>query len=251
MFKSASISLLSDYFHNYEHPGTYQQFDHDTFHWLPDEITGINPSFYLKKDAVITEQDQMEYTSYFLKEWTGRKSVHWKIFSCLFIERLKRTSTRTLPMGITVTNTVRHNTTAGISKYRTIIRAKPDPSRRFRCLICNRGFQSHSFSAACSFRRLSVGFGTIAAVRTAAISHDHMTACGRSPTHDAVLSDQDRGRPRGPAPPTPPCVRVRTRRLGSVDRLRTDRGKSERAEVPIGQCDAKRRAAAKPPRIMR
>ena len=26
--------------------------------------------------------------------------------------------------------------------------------------------------------------------------------------------DRDRGEPRGPSPPTPPCVRVRTRRFG-------------------------------------
>ena len=31
-------------------------------------------------------------------------------------------------------------------------------------------------------------------------------------------SNRDRGRPRGPTPPTPPCVRVRTRRFGSVTR---------------------------------
>ena len=30
--------------------------------------------------------------------------------------------------------------------------------------------------------------------------------------------NRDRGRPRGPTPPTPPCVRVRTRRFGSVTR---------------------------------
>ncbi|CAG9219792.1 hypothetical protein BCAR13_410127 [Paraburkholderia caribensis] len=31
--------------------------------------------------------------------------------------------------------------------------------------------------------------------------------------------NRDRGEPHGPTPPTPPCVRVRTRRFGSVDRL--------------------------------
>src|SRR5471032_2507082 len=30
--------------------------------------------------------------------------------------------------------------------------------------------------------------------------------------------NRDRGRPRGPTPPTPPCVRVRTRRFGLVTR---------------------------------
>lgn len=73
MFKSASISRLSDYFHNYKHPGAYQQFDHDTFQWLPDEITGVNPSFHLRKDGVITEQDQMGYTSYFFEGMDGEE----------------------------------------------------------------------------------------------------------------------------------------------------------------------------------
>ncbi|AMV42290.1 DUF6602 domain-containing protein [Paraburkholderia caribensis] len=71
IFKSASISRLNDYFHNYKHPGAYQEFDHDTFQWLPDEITGVNPSFHLTKDAVITDQDQMGYTSYFFEGMDG------------------------------------------------------------------------------------------------------------------------------------------------------------------------------------
>src|SRR5471032_1187899 len=33
------------------------------------------------------------------------------------------------------------------------------------------------------------------------------------------VRNRDRGRPRGPTPHTPPCVRVRTRQFGSVDRL--------------------------------
>ncbi|WP_232316879.1 LysR substrate-binding domain-containing protein, partial [Candidatus Burkholderia verschuerenii] len=43
-----------------------------------------------------------------------------------------------------------------------------------------------------------------------------------------LLADRDRGRPRGPTPPTPPCVRVRTRRFGSVDRRWTDRRQAQR-----------------------
>lgn len=71
IFKAVSISRLSQYFHNYKHPGEYQQFDHDTFYWLPDEITGINPSFHLSKDGVITDRDQMGYTSYFFDGLDG------------------------------------------------------------------------------------------------------------------------------------------------------------------------------------
>ena len=36
----------------------------------------------------------------------------------------------------------------------------------------------------------------------------------------AIPADRDRGRPRGPTPSTPPCVRVRTRRLVGSSGLR-------------------------------
>src|SRR5471030_3382391 len=35
---------------------------------------------------------------------------------------------------------------------------------------------------------------------------------------NTASQNRDRGRPRGPTPPTPPCVRVRTRRFGLVTR---------------------------------
>ncbi|WP_446430438.1 phage integrase central domain-containing protein, partial [Paraburkholderia atlantica] len=41
----------------------------------------------------------------------------------------------------------------------------------------------------------------------------------RGKTIRYLRQNRDRGRPRGPTPPTPPCVRVRTRRFGSVSRL--------------------------------
>lgn len=59
--------------------------------------------------------------------------------------------------------------------------------------------------------------------------------------------DRDRVRPRGPTPPLPPCVRVRTRQFGLVDRLSTNRWKPERADVAIGQGDVQRRAPTQPP----
>ncbi|TBW60225.1 hypothetical protein EZV77_19405 [Burkholderia thailandensis] len=71
IFNSTSIKSLRKYFHNYKHPGEYQQFDHDTFQWLPDEITGINPSFHLTKDGVISDRDEMGYTSYFFDGLDG------------------------------------------------------------------------------------------------------------------------------------------------------------------------------------
>jgi len=59
IFNSKSIDKIGDYFHSYKHEGDYQLFDHDTFQFLPDEITGINESFHLCKDSVITDRDMI------------------------------------------------------------------------------------------------------------------------------------------------------------------------------------------------
>ena len=64
IYNSKGIGAIAGYLKNYEHPGEYQLFDHDTFGYLPDTITGINASFHLAKDMVITERDQIGYSSY-------------------------------------------------------------------------------------------------------------------------------------------------------------------------------------------
>ncbi|WP_335954378.1 DUF6602 domain-containing protein [Acinetobacter guillouiae] len=64
IYNAATINNLNLYFHSFKHSGTYQNFDHDTFQNLPDAITGIDSSYHLKKDAIITESDQIGYTSY-------------------------------------------------------------------------------------------------------------------------------------------------------------------------------------------
>ncbi|MEX3982821.1 DUF6602 domain-containing protein [Paraburkholderia sp. EG287A] len=71
MFNSIEIERLGEYFRTYKHPGEYQEFDHDTFFDLPDAITGINPSFHLEKDYVISDSDQMGYTSHFFDGMNG------------------------------------------------------------------------------------------------------------------------------------------------------------------------------------
>ncbi|MFK7810667.1 MAG: DUF6602 domain-containing protein [Saprospiraceae bacterium] len=64
IYNSPNTGKLNEYFQNYTHPGDYQEFDHDTFQYLPDTITGINSSFHLRKDYVVFESDMMGYTSY-------------------------------------------------------------------------------------------------------------------------------------------------------------------------------------------
>jgi hypothetical protein len=71
IFNSKDINNINDYFDSYKHEGDYQYFDHDTFLMLPDEITGINESYHLKKDYVIVDNDSMGYTSYFYTDSQG------------------------------------------------------------------------------------------------------------------------------------------------------------------------------------
>lgn len=71
VYNSCNIFNLSGYFHSYKHKGDYQQFDHDTFQLLPDEITGINNSYHLKKDYVVLDRDMMGYSSYFFEDNEG------------------------------------------------------------------------------------------------------------------------------------------------------------------------------------
>ncbi|WP_462384116.1 DUF6602 domain-containing protein [Pseudomonas sp. Marseille-QA0892] len=71
IFNSNSIEKIGDYFHSYQHDGNYQLFDHDTFQYLPDEITGINESYHLRKDSVITDRDMIGYSSWFYEDSKG------------------------------------------------------------------------------------------------------------------------------------------------------------------------------------
>jgi hypothetical protein len=68
IYNSRSISHINRYFQTYKHEGGHQSFDHDTFQFLPDTITGINTSFHLKKSAVITDSDMLGYMSWFYKD---------------------------------------------------------------------------------------------------------------------------------------------------------------------------------------
>lgn len=71
IFNSKEMRHIDSYLHSYKHEGAYQFFDHDTFQLLPDEITGINSSFHLKKDYVITDRDMVGYSSWFYEDSQG------------------------------------------------------------------------------------------------------------------------------------------------------------------------------------
>jgi len=71
IFNSSSIEKIESYFHSYQHKSDHQIFDHDTFQYLPDEITGINESYHLRKDSVITDRDMIGYSSWFYEDSKG------------------------------------------------------------------------------------------------------------------------------------------------------------------------------------
>jgi hypothetical protein len=71
IFNSNSIDKIGSYLHSYKHDGDDQLFDHDTFQYLPDEITGINESFHLSKDYVVFKKDMIGYSSWFYEDNEG------------------------------------------------------------------------------------------------------------------------------------------------------------------------------------
>lgn len=89
IYNAATSAKLDEYFHNYKHPGSYQKFDHDTFQNLPETITGIKSSYYLKKSNVVFQRDAMGYISYNYIDNTNTdisslelffKNIHNKVF---------------------------------------------------------------------------------------------------------------------------------------------------------------------------
>ena len=81
---------------------------------------------------------------------------------------------------------------------------------------------------------------------------DPLTALERSDRRAFLqrAMNRDRGEPRGPAPPTPPCVRVRTRRFGwmRVHRVWCSLGVRRRAPPGAIRSPARRRSGLHPSR---
>ncbi|HEP8970178.1 TPA: hypothetical protein VDU83_002515 [Pseudomonas aeruginosa] len=71
MFNAPTLRRVSHHFHSYQHPGEYQEFDWDTFHFLPDEITGLDHSYHLQKAEVIHDRDGVGYLSHFYHDAEG------------------------------------------------------------------------------------------------------------------------------------------------------------------------------------
>lgn len=71
MFNAPGWERVDMWFHQYPHPGRHKEFDHDTYHWLPDEIVGLDSSYLLRKSYVIIDRDGLGYMSYFYKDQEG------------------------------------------------------------------------------------------------------------------------------------------------------------------------------------
>jgi hypothetical protein len=71
IYKAPSIQSLNKLFLSYEHPDLRHEFDHDTFQYLPDEITAINNSYHLKKAYVDSGRDMAGYDSFVFENQEG------------------------------------------------------------------------------------------------------------------------------------------------------------------------------------
>jgi len=71
IFNSKNLESIEQYLKSYKHKGNYQQFDHDTFQLLPDEITGINESYHLEKSYVVIGRDAVGYMSHSYEDLEG------------------------------------------------------------------------------------------------------------------------------------------------------------------------------------
>lgn len=80
IYESCNIDTLTQYFHSYKHKGEYQLFDHDTYHSLPNVITGINKSYHLEQGYVCNERDMCGYESFFYEDEQGEAISAFELF---------------------------------------------------------------------------------------------------------------------------------------------------------------------------
>lgn len=80
VFNSPGLDQFGSLFRKYKHPRGRKEFDHDTFQYLPDEITGLKYSFHLKKSYVSVMRDAMGYDSWFLENSEGTEISALQLF---------------------------------------------------------------------------------------------------------------------------------------------------------------------------
>nr|WP_315172316.1 DUF6602 domain-containing protein [uncultured Flavobacterium sp.] len=80
IFNSSEIIKINNFFKTFHKNNNNNYYDHDTFELLPDEIIGLNESFVLKKDYVISDRDCKGYNSYFFENEKGNDISSLELF---------------------------------------------------------------------------------------------------------------------------------------------------------------------------
>lgn len=95
IYNSASLIKIEDYFSSYKKIHGEYTYDHDTFQYLPEEITGINSSYHLKQDYVDTGADTHGYSSYFFDNNEGTEINALQHFYLSIYQRVENYIERT------------------------------------------------------------------------------------------------------------------------------------------------------------
>ena len=85
---SCPDNQIGKYLIEFDHPGEYKQWDHDTFAYLPDEIIGLNTSFNMAKDLIPFNSDYYGFTSRFYKNKEGSEISAIQIFLISIYEQI-------------------------------------------------------------------------------------------------------------------------------------------------------------------
>ncbi|MFK3789138.1 MULTISPECIES: hypothetical protein [unclassified Pseudomonas] len=117
MFNAPTLGTVSKHFHSFRHPESYQEFDHDTFQLLPDEITGLDHSYHLQKGMVIHDRDGMGYLSYFYEDHEGTAINALERFFLSVYASVERHLTCSLPANSLVPRAAYHSSTPSKSIF--------------------------------------------------------------------------------------------------------------------------------------
>jgi len=80
VYESCQLEKLEDYFTSYKQEGSYPHWDHDTYQNLPNQITGIDPSYHLRQDLDVSVSDQMGYSSFSTADQEGTEHSALQLF---------------------------------------------------------------------------------------------------------------------------------------------------------------------------
>ncbi|WP_204906455.1 hypothetical protein [Pseudomonas syringae] len=117
MFNAPTLGVVSRHFRSFRHPGNYQEFDHDTFQFLPDEITGLDHSYHLQRDMVIHDREAMGYLSYFYEDHEGTAINALERFFLSVYACVERHLPRGLPANLLVPRAAYHSSTPSRSIF--------------------------------------------------------------------------------------------------------------------------------------